>query len=47
MVGVDDGGVGLGAALVFLKLRLFSEPGLQAGGAARGSGSAKTLIQFK
>ena len=38
---VDDGGVGLGAALFFLRLRLFSEPGLHAGGAASDNGSRK------
>jgi len=39
VVGADAGGVGLGAALGFFKLRLFSEPDRQAGGAARGKGS--------
>jgi hypothetical protein len=41
VVIADEGGVGLGAALGFFKLRLFSEPDRQAGGAAKGNGSKK------
>jgi hypothetical protein len=37
----DEGGVGLGAALGFFKLRLFSKPDRHAGGAAKGNGSMK------
>lgn len=41
VVIADEGGVGLGAALSFFKLWLFSKPVRHAGGAAKGNGSMK------
>jgi hypothetical protein len=41
VVAADEGGVGLGAALGFFKLRLFSEPDRHAGGTANSNGSMK------
>jgi hypothetical protein len=43
VVAADEGGVGLGAALGFFRLRLLSEPDRQAGGTANSNGSMKHL----